>query len=289
MQSFWKAMTSNETQADYWSSAPGLKWIRFEEELDLVFENVNAALIQRANPKPGERVLDIGCGTGATTRAFAAHLAPGGSATALDISEPLLSHANSRAGEAPVTNQYFLVDAQQDPIPCAPFDIAISRFGVMFFSDPVAAFRNIRKTLRPDGRLVIAAWAPIKGNPWFEAPRDGAVGRLGPADTSDPNAPGPLGFQNVGHVTGILKDAGFQQVVGETSEIVLAHPGPLDRIATLASNIGPAARILKKYCGDEDDIAAIKSYVLGEFRPYETLGGFRIPARLNFFGALNPG
>ncbi len=280
-------MTSNQVQVDYWSSDPGLKWIKFEQELDVVFEAVNTALIQRAAPKPGERVLDIGCGTGATARAFSSHLEPRGSITALDISEPLLSHAKSRANETCRISQYHLVDAQREQIPDAPFDLAISRFGVMFFSDPVAAFYNIRNHLKLGGRLVVAAWAEITGNPWFESPRDGAVARLGPMEITNSHSPGPLGFQDVGYVTGILKDAGFQHVIGETSEIVLEHPGPLDRVAALASNIGPAARILKKYDGNQEDIESIKKYVSNEFQPFETSDGIRIPARLNFFSAQN--
>ncbi len=280
-------MTGNKQQADYWSSDPGLKWIKFENELDVVFEAVNEELIRRANPKPGEQVLDIGCGTGATSRTFSLHLAPGGSITALDISKPLLSQAKLRGGETLVTSRYHLIDAQQDQIPGAPFDLATSRFGVMFFSDPVTAFSNIRSHLRPGGRLVVSAWAEMAGNPWFEAPRDGAVAHLGPIEDSDPHAAGPLGFQDVGHVTGILKDAGFQNVVGETSEIVLSHPGPLDRVAALASSIGPAARILKKYNGSLEDVEAIKMYVFDKFLPFETPEGIRIPAKLNFFHGVN--
>ena len=276
-------MANNQQQADYWSSDPGLKWIKFEKELDTIFEAVNSALIQRADPKTGEHLLDIGCGTGATARAFSSYLAPGGSITALDISEPLLAHASSRANQCGVKSQYKLVDAQKDPIPRAPFDLVTSRFGVMFFSDPVAAFSNIRDHLKPGGRLMVAAWAKIKGNPWFEAPRDGAVAQLGPFEASNPHAPDPLSFQNVERVVGLLTDAGFQNVVGKEAEVILSHPGPLDDVAALASNIGPAARVLKKYNGGPEDIEAIKNYVHRKFQEFETTQAVRIPAQLNFF------
>ena len=281
-------MSDNQQQADYWSSESGLKWILFEKELDLVFHAVDEALIQRSTPRSGENVLDIGCGTGATTRVFSSHLAPGGRICAIDISPPLIEQAKAHECETLVKSRYYLADAQTDRIPGAPFDLVVSRFGSMFFADPVAAFVNIRSHMKPGGRIALAAWAKAKGNPWFEAPRDGAVKRLGPMDPSDPNAPGPLGFQNVDHVTEVLKQAGFGDVVGETTNIVLAHPGPIDRVAELASNIGPAARILNKYQGNNKDIEAIKHYVLNEFLDFETPEGVRIPANLNFFGGCNP-
>jgi SAM-dependent methyltransferase len=280
-------MQDNKIQANYWSSTPGLKWIKFEEELDVVFDQVNQELIRRANPQSGEHVLDIGCGTGATSRAFSQHLAPDGSVTALDISEPLLKHAESRSAGSAVDSRYCFLDAQQDVIPGAPFDIVTSRFGIMFFSDPVSAFVNIRRHLTKNGRLIVAAWAPMKGNPWFEVPRNAAVAQLGPPDPSYPNAPGPLGFQNLEYVVDILKQAGFQDVVGETAEVTLRYPGPLREVAALASNIGPAARILKKYAGSNADIEAIRRTVMEEFRVFKSPTCIEIPAQLNFFVSSN--
>ncbi|NOD46948.1 MULTISPECIES: class I SAM-dependent methyltransferase [unclassified Ruegeria] len=282
-------MQDNQAQADYWSSKSGLKWIDFESELDVVFGAVDKALVERSKPSPGERVLDIGCGTGATSRTFSSLVAPGGTICAVDISAPLIEQARQRAKEATVEAQYLLADAQTDQFPDAPFDLVISRFGSMFFADPVAAFVNIRGQIKPSGRMALAAWAPAKGNPWFDVPKDGAVDRLGPLESSDPNAPGPLGFQNAGHVAGILEEAGFKDVNGETIRVNLTHPGPLERAAALASNIGPAARILKKYSGSEEDIEAITDYVIANFRCFEVNGGIRIPANLNFFTARNPG
>jgi SAM-dependent methyltransferase len=281
-------MVTNQAQADYWSSKSGQKWILFESELDQVFSAVDEVLIERAAPRPGECVLDIGCGTGATTRAFAPHIAPRGEIFAVDISPLFIAHAKSLVKAGSVGPEFHLADAQSDQVPGAPFDLVISRFGSMFFANPVEAFCNIRKQMKPGGRLVIAAWAKAKGNPWFEVPRDKAIARLGPPEHADPNAPGPLGFQNVGHVVGILKEADFNNVEGETISVELLHPGPVDRVAALASNIGPAARILKKYNGRAEDINAITEYVIAGFRDFESEEGIRIPANLNFFTARNP-
>ena len=281
-------MQDNAAQRKYWNSASGAKWITFEDELDAVLAAVNDALIWRVRPRPGEHVLDIGCGTGATTRAFAPHLAPGGAITALDISKTLLTQAQSRGANQKIETRFCLCDAQSDAIPGAPFDIATSRFGVMFFADPVAAFTNIRRHLRAGGRVVFAAWAAMKGNPWFEVPGAAAVRRLGPVDPIEPNAPGPLGFQNIDHVVDILARAGFRDVGGEVADLTLHYPGKLRGMAALASQLGPAARILRHYDGTSEDVAAIEAMVLDGFRGFETAQGVDIPARINFFQARNP-
>lgn len=278
-------MGENQQQADYWSDAPGRKWITFEDALDEVFASVNELLLNRAKPQPGDAVLDIGCGTGATTLDFARRVAPNGRLTAVDISPPLLSRARSRVADAPVPVHCQLADAQTDAIAGAPFDLVISRFGVMFFADPVAAFANLRAHLAPGGRLCVAAWAPMAENPWFDVPCKAATQHLGPPDKTPPNAPGPLGFQDIAHVTGLLRRAGLTGVEGRAVPITLRHAGRAGAAAALASNIGPAARILKKYQGTEDDIAAIRGQVLQAYRAYETSAGTRIPAVLNLFTA----
>lgn len=281
-------MHDNQEQADFWNSASGQKWVRFEEELNIVFDTVNQELIRRARPKPGEHVLDIGCGTGSTSRAFARQIAPTGSITAIDISAQMLKHAETRSAETPVKFQYYLLDAQQDAIPAAaPFDIATSRFGVMFFADPILAFKNIRRHLSKDGRLVFAAWAPLLGNPWFAIPRDAAISRLGPPESEEPNAPGPFGLQDICYTIEVLKQAGFTDVVGQTVDLTLTYPGPLQEVAGLASNIGPAARTLRQYHGNKEDVDAIWRIVLEGFRAFEKPSGIEIPARLNFFEATD--
>ncbi|KAE9626451.1 methyltransferase domain-containing protein [Parasedimentitalea maritima] len=279
-------MQNNTAQIEFWNSHSGRRWVAYEDELNLVFQNVNSELIRRSQPAPGETVLDIGCGTGATGRAFSQHLAPGGTVTGLDISAPLLAQAENRAEESETEMRYHLLDAQVDAIPGGPFDLVVSRFGVMFFSDPVAAFANIHRHMASDGRLVVAAWAPIADNPWFKIPRDAAVAQLGEPDPTNPNAPGPLGFQNIDHVVGVLKSAGFANARGEVCKIMLSHPGPTHKLAALAANLGPAARILKKYDGNSDDLAAIQDGVLRQLQAFETSRGLNIPARLNVFEAI---
>lgn len=278
-------MQRNDSQAEFWNSKSGQKWVSFEHELNSLFEGVNQELIRRACPKPNDNLLDIGCGTGATSRAMSPHLTPGGKVTALDISAPLLEQAKSRTHEAAVEMRYHLLDAQVDDIPGAPFDLVVSRFGVMFFADPVAAFANIHSHMAVGGRLIVVAWASMADNPWFKIPRDAAVARLGEPDPASPNAPGPMGFQNMDHVVEIFKSAGFANATGEACKVMLSHPGPAHKAAALAANLGPAARILKKYDGSSDDLAAIQGQILEQLQYLETTEGLNIPATLNIFEA----
>ncbi len=280
---------ANADQAEYWNSAPGRKWIVFQENIDTVFQAVNDRLIQRAGPGPGEKVLDVGCGTGATTMDFAAQVGPGGSVAGIDISRPLLDRANERKIQNRIGHiEYLLVDAQTHAFEPGGFDLLTSRFGVMFFNDPVAAFANLAVALRAKGRVCFVSWAAMAGNPWFEAPRDAAVARLGKPSPTPPGAPGPLGFAEVDYVLDILKKAGYSNCSASVEEVDMLHPGSVEEVALLASNIGPSARIVREFDGGPEDVAAIGASVAKEFRQYAVDGGMRIPARLNFFDAVKP-
>ncbi len=147
-------------------------------------------LIDRARPKPGERVLDVGCGSGATTFAFAKAVAPDGFALGLDVSDPMLSQARAFAPKG-LPLDFVLADATVHPFEPASFDLLASRFGVMFFADPIASFTNLRRALKPTGRLAFACWREPKENPWMMAPlmavykhvpedAAGRAGRAGP-------------------------------------------------------------------------------------------------------------
>ena len=284
---------ANREQVDYWNAAPGRKWVTYQPGIDTTFLPVNRCLLNRARPQPGERVMDIGCGTGATTMDFAAALGPGGDVTGIDLSRPLLDHAICRRDGrrdkdrlAPI--DFRLADAQTDDVDGLGCDLVFSRFGVMFFEDPVGAFRNILSALRPGGRIVFVSWAKLAGNPWFEVPRNAAVARLGRPEPTDPTAPGPLAFQDRTRVADILARAGFEDIVAEEERIHLFNPGRVSEVAGLASNIGPAARIVKEFDGGPQDVEAIRQMVADAFQVYATEYGMRIPANLNFFEATRP-
>lgn len=280
---------ANADQALYWSSAPGRKWVDLKEPLDRALAPVSSALFARAKPVAGERVLDLGCGTGATTLALAELVGPKGLVVGLDISAVLLAQARARTPSALKPRiEYLEADAQTHDFGMARFDLLTSRFGSMFFADPVAAFRNLRRGLRAGARMHLAAWAPLAANPWFAIPRDAAVARLGPPPPADPTAPGPLAFADTDYVLRILRAAGFVRPTAGAADIHLEPPGDAAAVARLALSIGPAARLMAHYEGTPADAEAIGHSMEQQFSRFATDEGVRVPAQLNLFAALAP-
>jgi SAM-dependent methyltransferase len=155
----------------------------------------------------------------------------------------------------------------------------------MFFASPVAAFANLARGLKPNGRLVFAAWGPVAGNPWFSIPRDAAIARLGRPAPSDPLAPGPQAFQDMDRVTKLMEQAGLKNVRGETEMVPMTPLVTARKAAETATKVGPAARIMKEFSGTEADAAAIEAAVAAAFAKFETEKGISVPATLNFFSA----
>jgi len=278
--------SANQDQKDYWSDGPGKYWIEYEDQLDSLFQVVTETLLARADPKPAEAVLDIGSGTGANAIAIARHVGPKGVVVATDIAEPLLGRARARAEIEGADNLKFVIaDAQTHSFGVRQFDLIVSRFGTMFFSNPVQAFKNLRTALRPGGRLCMVCWAPAQENPWFHLPRDAAIARLGMPQRQPPTTPGPLAFSDKSYVLDILKDAGFPDGRAELEDVEFLLPGSAAAAASLAGNVGPAARIMKEFqCGAEDRLA-IEATIEQRFAQYHHEDGLRIPGKLWFYSA----
>ena len=278
---------ANASQIEYWNAGPGSKWAGFQEVLDATFEGVKARLLERTAVTPGERILEIGCGTGATTLDLAAGAGAQGQVVAVDVARPLMERARARAAEAGLGNTAFvLADAQTHGFEAGAFDLVASRFGVMFFEDPVAAFTNIARALRGGGRVSFVSWAGLEANPWFAIPREVAIKRLGEPTPVPPNAPGPMAFQDTAYVADILAEAGLTEISGEVEEIALSVPGPLSEVATFATNLGPVSRILAEKEGTEEDRAAIARVLEERLKVYMTDEGCRVPATFNFYAAV---
>ncbi|WP_170368463.1 class I SAM-dependent methyltransferase [Ruegeria arenilitoris] len=282
--------TANEDQAEYWgNSESGTKWLTFEDKLDHMLAPVLDLVLDQAELEPGMRVLDIGCGTGASTIAAAQRVGPQGHVLGGDISEPFLSRARERALSAGVENVDFqCVDAQVARFPEGAFDAAISRFGVMFFQDSVAAFANIAKALAPGGQMTFAAWGPLADNPWFRIPHMAATSHLGHPPKYGRYAPGPLAFHDIDHVTGMMATAGLDDIFANPVSLRLPGLGSVEATAELCTRVGPAARVIAHFEGDEADERKIQSAVAQEFSSFQTADGFGIPAVINVFQARQP-
>jgi SAM-dependent methyltransferase len=161
-------------------------------------------------------VLDVGCGTGATLIPFSGAVGPQGHATGVDISAPMLTRARERVAEQGLTNVTLLqADAQVHGFAPASFDLVTSRFGVMFFADPIAAFRNLFGALRPGGRLAMAVWASVAENVHRKVPLEIAMRHLGPPTPLPPHAPDAQVFSDRDYFHGVLAAAGFADIAIE--------------------------------------------------------------------------
>ncbi|WP_298918271.1 class I SAM-dependent methyltransferase [uncultured Roseobacter sp.] len=274
----------NSDQAEFWTTDAGLKWVAQQAALDALFQSVLDGTLDRADLHPGDKVLDVGCGTGASTLHAAKGVGPSGFVLGADISPTMLERARDRsAGAANV--DFLMADVAEHPFEQGKFDQMVSRFGVMFFADPTAAFANIHNALKHNGKVTFATWGQIPNNPWFTCAAQAAKAHLGSPPPVDPDAPGPFSMRNVDVVVRILANAGFERIAAETVDMYLTPHGTPAEVAALAISIGPAARTLSHFNGTDGDFAAVAARLETAFEPFASSQGVRIPAEINFFQA----
>ena len=221
----------NVDQARAWDGEEGEHWALHADRYDAAVRRYDSYLIDAALLVEPDRVLDVGCGAGVSTR-DAARVATAGRVLGIDLSARLVEEARRRSDAAGITNTSFVPgDAQVYPFESEVFDVAISRFGAMFFADPVAAFANVARALRPGGRLALLAWQELARNEWVSAIRSAlAAGRTLPDPA--PGLPGPFGLADEGAVRRILAEAGFGNVaLTAVVEPVLLGSDPEDAFA----------------------------------------------------------
>ena len=236
----------NADQIAYWNGEAGQRWTDRQSVQDVVLAPVTEQLIARIAAQPGQRILDVGCGTGAIAIELARRVAPSGRVLGIDISTPMLERARQLTPKE-LPADYALADATVYPFEAGSFDLLVSRFGVMFFADPVLSFRNLRTALRPDGRLVFACWREPRENGWMMAPLMAAYKHVPKLPPQSPDDPGPFAFADEARVTRILGEAGFADVAMEACPLsfdVAAGRG-LEAAVQGALEIGPAHRALE--------------------------------------------
>ena len=198
--------------AEDWAGEMGVRWLASLDRFESMIAPVGDALLARAGLRAGERVVDIGCGGGATSREIARRVQPGGTVVGVDISAALVAEAARRAASAGLTNAAFVVaDAAVALPPGAPFDRLVSRFGSMFFPNPAAAFQNLGRMLRTGARADFAVWAPARENAWV-AGLMGVVGAHMEIPAPVPRAPGPFAFDDPEYFRAVLEGAGFRDL-----------------------------------------------------------------------------
>jgi SAM-dependent methyltransferase len=208
-----QAQPANRDQVTLWNEASGRTWVELQDVLDRVLSPFETQLFDEAFPGEGGRVLDIGCGAGSTTISMARRLGPGGLCVGVDVSEPLLTAARAHAAARGISSATFVqADAQTCVFEPASFDSVISRFGVMFFDDPEAAFVNMRRAARPDAKLTFVAWRSPAENPFMTTAKRAAEPLLPNMPTPAPDAPGQFAFADGDRVQRILQASGWKDI-----------------------------------------------------------------------------
>ena len=238
---------ANAEQAEFWA-ARASSWMSLESHHEQVIGPAGRMAMDRLGPHPGQHVVDLGCGTGQTTLALAGRVAPGGRAVGVDIAIALLDRAREHAADAGIANIEFQhADVQSSDLGSARFDGAFSRFGVMFFADPVAAFTNVHRSLKPGAALSFVCWRPVTSNDWMFVPAQAAVSVLGTApDTPAPDAPGPFSLSDPNRVRIILDSAGFHHIDITAHDDLMRTPAErIPESADSALRVGAVQRMLE--------------------------------------------
>ncbi len=284
-----KTADVNAEQRAFWNSDVSERWVAQQHILDHQFEALTRRLRERSAITGGERLVDIGCGAGSTSLALAGLVGESGRVLAIDISEPMLARARQRAAEAGVGNVEFrLSDAQTHDFEAGGFDLVTSRFGIMFFEEPVPAFANLTTALRAGGRLVCVSWAALADNPWFRIPREIAIRHLGPPEPASPTAPGALAFADAGYVEGILRSAGFQAIRIEAETMPLGFQMSLAEVARFVCDMGPAGRLIRLNQPPAETVDRMAAEIAEAFQEFVRADGIEIPASLNYIEARRP-
>jgi SAM-dependent methyltransferase len=236
----------NADQIAYWNGPGGQHWTDRQAVQDVLLAPISDILIASARPAPGNRIIDVGCGCGATSIALAERVAPDGAVLGVDISAPMLARARELApGGLPL--DFALADATVYPFAPQSFDLLVSRFGVMFFAEPSVSFANLRKALRRDGRTAFACWREPKQNPWMMMPLQAVYKHVPKLPQVGPEDPGPFSFAAEERVHRILSEAGYTAIAMQPHDLSLdiAIGRGLDAAVQGALEIGPASRALQ--------------------------------------------
>ena len=277
---------AEDISAEDWAGEMGEKWLAHLDQFEGMIEPAGEALLAAAGVAPGDAVLDLGCGGGVTTIAIAKTAGPEGRATGLDISPVLATHSAKRAAAAGVQNVDFITgDATVATLDQGAYDILFSRFGNMFFEDPVAAFKNLHSALKPGGRAIFSCWAPPEDNQWLLEVME-VVTRYIEMGPPEPRAPGPFAFAETAYVSEVLTKAGFSNVKVEAwrgKQMVGGKSATAAEAADFVVNALSVGDALKEL--PPEKFAAVIKDITEAFARHETPEGVEMSATAWFVNA----
>jgi SAM-dependent methyltransferase len=280
--------TANAAQQEYWNTIAGPRWVGLEGFVERRVQAVNDLLLARSAVAGGEKVLEIGCGTGAFTVPLAEVVGNRGEVLAADISAAMLAAARKRLAGTGLRNVALVeADAQTHEFAPARFDVVTSRFGVMFFADPAAAFANLLRAVRPDGRLCFACWASLEDNRHWLIPYEVVLRHLGPPAPKPPRAPGPMAFADPDYVRSFLGAAGWTaiEIHRETPDIIASTP---QEEAEHACIMGPSGRLVDEKQPDQVTRETIQAEIEEAFAAALRGGNPRLPSTVFLVTARRP-
>jgi ubiquinone/menaquinone biosynthesis C-methylase UbiE len=282
-----KADERNAEQVEFWNGPGGRQWIKLQEMWDIVLEPVAERTLTRAAVGAGERVIDVGCGCGATAIELGKAVGGRGYVLGLDVSASMLARAAERL-PAGLAVEFLQADATTHPLPLGSFDLLFSRFGVMFFAEPARAFANLRRGLKKKGRLAFACFRDSKQNLWMMVPLKAAYEHVPPLPKLGPEDPGPFSFASEERVRRILTEAGFAAIGMEPVDLVfdIAAGRGLEAAVAATLEIGPTSRAVESQSRTVRD--AVAASVRKALTPYQRGSSVPLPAAIWIVTAINP-
>jgi len=274
---------TDRDQSDFWNGAGGDAWVEMHPVLDRMFVRLEEMLAETAAERGARRVLDVGCGAGATTIAVARRLGAGATCTGVDISAGLIEAARARAAGLDPSPRFLLADAGDHRFAEGEFDLLVSRFGVMFFADPGAAFARLRHAVEAGGGLRFFVWRAPEENPFMTVGAQTAAHLLPEMPPRQPGAPGPFAFAAPGSVGDALALGGWDAIEVEPVDVRCAFP-EADLLRYLA-RIGPIGQALRD--ADDRTRAAVLEAVRPAYEPFVDGDQVRFTACCWSVGARN--
>jgi SAM-dependent methyltransferase len=279
---------NNKEQIDYWNGDAGKRWAQQDEVMAHLLQPVCEALLDHAHIDSCCNALDVGCGGGSQSLMLAQRLGNGSKVLGIDISAPMLEVAQAKAASAPGTIaslDFLQADAASHSFEPGKFDLLFSRFGVMFFDDPVGAFGNLRLALADEGRLAFCCWQSLKDNDWTFLPVQAALQYVEVTETPDPNAPGPFAFADPDRMRAILEEAGFTDIAikSHATDIRFGQGADLAGAVRELAAIGPVSRLLAG--ADEAVLEKVFTAMEEVLAPYYIDGALVLPGAIWFVTA----